>query len=80
MGKRKLTDEQRAEIYEAYWVAHATIYGLSKKYKVSRGTIQFIIRPELAEQNRERMRIHQQITRSIKRNERKEMNDGTSKG
>jgi hypothetical protein len=49
----KLTDESRQQIKEEYETGDISIHSLSKKYKVSRRTIQFILFPDRLDKAKE---------------------------
>jgi hypothetical protein len=51
--RRKLTDEQRAEILRLHEEKKATYRGLAKQFGVSRRLITFICDPESARKNKE---------------------------
>ena len=55
--RRKLTDEQKAEIKQKYSLGISQ-RSLAKEYNVSRGSIQIIVNPQIAEAKRNRIKEH----------------------
>lgn len=58
MGKKILTDKERTEI-QLLFQAGKSKRILATRYGVSRGTIRYIVDPEYAEEQREKMRLYQ---------------------
>lgn len=58
MGKRILTDKERTEIKLLFQAGKSKSL-LATRYGVERGTIRYIVDPEYAAEQREKMRIYQ---------------------
>lgn len=56
--RRKLTDEQKAEIKSKYETGFYSLKGLSIEYGVSKKTILLIVNPESKRKNDERIKNH----------------------
>lgn len=79
MAKYKVLPSQHPKIRELH-KRGVSINGLAKMYGVTWGTIQFIVEPNKATENRERMRIRQAERRANESNEiNEEQPNGQSK-